>query len=164
MALATSAFADGIILSENGKTVTLNSTHGTSSEIFSTISEAYKFGFKDAEGADFFTEYSKREGSLSVRRYFNEALTATRTSAFALVYKISFTVSKKSDIVINNSLKELKVSGEAARLLLGSLKTVEISEGRNTPPGISRASTASGNVVCSRVISPGAVTSCLIKF
>jgi len=162
--IATSALADGISLSTNGKNVTLTSTNGTSEEIFSVISKAYKFGFKNDQGEDYFEEFAKKEGSLSLRKYTNKNLFTSRTSAFALVYKVEINTQKKGELKVDQSARTLFISGEAARLLLGAMKTAEINDGRNRPVGVSRASTDSGKVVCSRTVRPGAVTTCLIQF
>ena len=162
--LTTSALADGISLSQNGKKVTLTSTNGTSEEIFSVVSKAYKFGFKNAQGQDFFEEFSKKEGSLSLRKYSNKSLFTSRTSAFALIYKVEINTQKKGELALDQSNRTLTITGETAGLLLGALKTAVRSEGNNGPIGISRASTQSGKVTCSRTVRPGAVTTCLIQF
>lgn len=162
LALSGAALADGINFDREGKSATITgSTKSTSSEVLEFVSAAYDYGFKDADGADFFTKVTKKEGMRTHVAFKNKAVTVSRDSAFALIYKVELK-GKAGEITVASDRSSVTVKGEAARMLMGALKTKEQINPRG-PVGVGRVSTKSGKVVCSKVVAPRAVPSCTLK-
>ncbi len=162
LALSGAALADGINFNRDGSAATITgSTNSTSQEVLKFISSAHEYGFKNDKGADFFTKVEKKEGMRTHTAFKNKAVTVSRDSAFALIYKIDLK-GAAGDIAVAADRSSVTVKGEAARLLMGALKTtVEID--RQGPVGVGRAQTKSGRVVCLKVVAPSAVPTCTLK-
>jgi hypothetical protein len=159
--LSTAALADGLVINRTGSVAGLTgSFKGASSEILDFVARAYEHGFKDSQGADFFTKKTLRQGMRSHTTYRNKNLSISLDSAFTVIYSLELK-GKAGDITVDANKNYVTVKGEMAKLLLGALITTN-SIDRNGPPGIGRAQTKSGKVVCSRVVAPGAVPSCII--
>lgn len=164
LALSTAAFADAVSFNRGGTVATLTgSLRGTSAEILNVVAEAHDIGFKDLQGQDYFVKSSKRTGSRSLLIFKNKFLTASLDSAFAVIYQVDLK-AKAGDFTLASNGKSLEVKGESAGLILGALATVNsLDNTRNRPLGMSRHSSPSGKVVCSKVVAPRAVPTCTIK-
>lgn len=164
LALSMAALADGVSLNGSGTSAILTgSNRGITAEIVNIVAEAHEIGFKDVDGADFFVKTQKRTGTRNLVMFKNKYLNASLDSAFAVIYKVELK-SKVGEMTLAPDLKTLTIKGEAARLLLGSLATVNSMDNtRNRPLGISRHASKSGKVVCSKVVAPRAVPTCTLK-
>jgi hypothetical protein len=164
LSFSSVVLADAVTLSNNGKTLTLTGLglNSTSGEFLDFIGKAYEEGYKDPQGADYFTESKSTAGMNKFITYKNKLVTTHMSSAFALVYTTTIK-AKKNEITVDDAAKFISIKGNTAKLLLGALRTANDANGRG-PLGISRASTKSGKVVCSKVVHPNAVPSCTIKY
>lgn len=162
LALSGTALADGISFNREGSGATITgSTNSTSAEVLGFVSAAYDYGFKDDKGADFFTKVVKKEGMRSHTAFKNKTVTVSRDSAFALIYNIDLK-GNAGDIAVNADRSSVTVKGEAARILMGALKTTTEIDNRG-PVGVGRVQTKSGKVVCMKVVAPRAVPTCTLK-
>jgi hypothetical protein len=155
---SASAFAD--VATIKGTTVSLSgSMKGATSEIFKAVSDAYSQGFYDANGAHFFDQLSTPNRVGGRTTYVNKNLTTTVQSGITLSYSATMKAKKGEAKIINN---ELLISGKSAELLKSAM-SYSILLDNNRPVGMSRTSSASGKIVCTRVVYPKAPTNCTIK-
>jgi hypothetical protein len=155
---STAAFAD--VATIKGTNVSLSgSLKGATSEIFKAVSDAYSQGFTDAQGANFFDQLTTPQRVGGRTSYVNKNLSATVQSGITLSYSASMKAKKGEAKIVG---KELIISGKSAELLKSAM-TYSILIDENQPLGIGRTSSASGKVVCTRVVYPKAPTTCTIK-
>lgn len=155
---SASAFAD--VATIKGTTVSLSgSMKGATSEIFKAVSDAYSQGFYDANGAHFFDQLTTPHRVGGRTTYVNKNLSTTVQSGITLSYSATMKAKKGEAKIINN---QLIISGKSAELLKSAM-TYSILIDDNQPVGIGRTSSASGKVVCTRVVYPNAPTTCTIK-
>lgn len=160
--LTSSVFADAISFERDGSAATLIGTmNSTSSEVYEFVSDAYDYGFKDANGADFFNKSVVKQGMRSYVAFTNKNVKSSFDSGFAVVFELELK-GKVGDITVDSNRKFATVKGEAARMLMGALATKTNIDNRG-PVGVGRVATKSGKVVCTKVVAPRAVPSCTLK-
>lgn len=156
---STAAFADTATI--KGTTVSLSgSVKGATSEIFKAVSDAYSQGFTDAHGANFFDQLTTPHRVGGRTTYVNPNLSTTVQSGITLSYSATMKIKKGEAKIVNNTLM---ITGKSAELLKSAMTYSILIEEGSQPVGIGRTSSASGKVVCTRVVYPKAPTNCTIK-
>jgi hypothetical protein len=162
LVLSTGALADFVSIDEDGKNAYLmGSFNSTTSEILEFVDMANDYGYRNDKGADIFTKDSGVQGTRSYTIYTNKFVEVALDSAFTVIYKAEFK-GQAGDMVLDSNKKVLTVTGQSARVLMGALTTATGMES-NRPVGVNRVQTKSGKVVCSKVVVPRSVASCVIK-
>jgi hypothetical protein len=160
LSLISSAFADTVTLSAAKTKAELSGIrNGVGSEIFSIVAKAHEKGFKLDNGADVFDVFSTLNRVGGSTLYKSKLISAKVQSGITLSYNITL-VAKKGELNLESNF--LTLTGETAKLLKSAMAYSRINNGPR-PLGVSRETSPSGKVTCSRVVYPNAPTTCVIK-
>jgi hypothetical protein len=162
LSLTASVFADSVTINSAGSSAGLSgSLNGTSEEILSVISDAHAIGLMTPKGANVFKK-TGRNGVGGFEKYENKNISASSRSGITRSYTVS--ISAKAGQISLANAKTLIIKGDAAEILRRAISAITIYDSpRPQPVGVGMSVTKSGKISCSRVVYPGAVTSCTIK-